>query len=193
MPKRDLTFSDIKRAIISSLSPDLLEAKYREQLTPDDPPETGHCAVASEAFYHLVGGKQAGFIPTVCGYAADGKGNMKFGSDREEALRRGWRKESHWWIMGPKDGARGAGARYDVTIGQFPDPFPYGKGHNTGFMQPKQIASKRAQIVIDRVIEKLGKEALAAYRKANIDAFRQQAPTAAPTHKSHRAARGLQR
>ena len=66
-----LTFSDIKRAIIDSLTPDLLEKKYAAQLSPDDPKETGHCAVASEAFYHLAGGKQAGFIPVVCGYAAN--------------------------------------------------------------------------------------------------------------------------
>lgn len=193
MPKRPLTFAEIKRAIISSLSPDLLEKKYREQLTPDDPAETGHCAVASEAFYHIAGGKQAGFIPTVAGYAADGKGTMKFGSEREEALRKGWRKESHWWIMGPKDGMRGAGARFDVTIGQFPEPFPYEKGHNTGFMQPKQIASKRAQIVIDRVTEKLGEDALKAYKQANIDAFTSAAQTGQARRKSHPAAHVLRK
>lgn len=190
---KDLTFSDIKRAIIASLSPDLLEKKYREQLTPDDPPETGHCAVASEAFYHLAGGKEAGFIPTVAGYASDGKGNMKFGAEREEAIRNGWRKESHWWIMGPSGGERGAGKRFDVTVGQFPEPFPYEKGHNTGFMQPKQIPSKRAQIVIDRVIGKLGKEALEAYKKANIDAFKGKAPLNRPKNRSHRAAGSLHR
>ncbi len=185
---KPLTFDDIKRAIISSLSPELLEKQYREQLTPDDPPETGHCAIASEAFYHIAGGKSAGFIPTVCGYAADGHGNMKYGAEREEALRKGWRKESHWWIKGPKGGKRGEDKLFDVTVGQFPDPFPYEKGHNTGFMQPKQIPSKRAQIVIDRVAEKLGKQALDAYKKANMAAFKPEVPVNHPKHRSHRAA-----
>ena len=65
MPPSPLTFAELKRAIIESCTPDLLEKKYREQLAPDDPRETGHCAVASEALYHIAGGKKAGFIPVV--------------------------------------------------------------------------------------------------------------------------------
>lgn len=175
---KELSFDDIRRAIIASLTPDLLEKKYREQLTPDDPPETGHCAIASEAFYHIAGGKQAGFIPVVAGYAADGHGNMVFGAARADAIDKGWRKESHWWIRGPKGAERGTGGFFDVTKDQFPEPFPYEKGHNTGFMQPKQIASKRAQIVIDRVTEILGRDALEKYRAANIKAY--EAASAAP-------------
>ncbi|MBI1214754.1 MAG: hypothetical protein GC185_02920 [Alphaproteobacteria bacterium] len=180
-----LTFRDIKRAIIASLSPELLEKKYRELLSSDDPPETGHCAVASEAFYHIAGGKQAGFMPVVCGYAANDAGEMVFKGEVAPALQKGWRKETHWWIKGPKDGKRGAGAIFDVTAGQYPEAYPYEKGHNTGFMQPQQKPSKRAQIIIDRVTEKLGAQNLAAYRRANIAAFaaaqrgqkRQKAPS----------------
>lgn len=181
-----LAFDDIRRAIIASLSPDLLEKKYREQLTPDDPPETGHCAIASEAFYHIAGGKQAGFMPVVAGYAADGHGNMAFGPARTAALDKGWRKESHWWIRGPRGAARGEGGFFDVTKGQFPAPFPYEQGHNTGFMQPKQIASKRAQVIIDRVTAILGEDALAKYRAANIAAYEaaQSAPANTPRPKT---------
>jgi hypothetical protein len=166
------TFDEIKRAIIASLSPDLLEKQYRDQLSPGDPIETGHCAVASEAFYHIAGGRKAGFMPVVCGYAADGRGHMKFGAEKIDALKNDrWHKETHWWVRGPKDGARGAGGIFDVTVRQYPEPFPYENGHNTGFMQPQQKPSKRAQTVIDRVTEKLGAAGLARYKQANIAAF----------------------
>lgn len=177
-----LTFDEIKRAIIASLSPDLLEKKYRDELSPGDPPETGHCAVASEAFYHIAGGRSAGFMPVVCGYAADQAGHMKFGAEKTEALKNPrWHKETHWWVRGPHDGQRGRGRVFDVTGRQYPDPFPYENGHNTGFMQPQQKPSKRARIVIDRVTAKLGAEALKRYRETNIVAH--QAPRPAKTLK----------
>ncbi len=168
---RGLTFHDLRQAIIESLTPDLLEKKYAAQLSPDDPKETGHCAIASEAFYHLAGGKAAGFIPVVCGYAANDKGEMKFGAERPTAVSKGWRAETHWWIRGPKNGIRGAGNIFDVTAGQYPQAYPYANGHNTGFMQPQQKPSKRAQIIIDRVTEKLGAPALTLYKAANICAY----------------------
>lgn len=190
MPRSQLTFAELKRAIIESCTPDLLEKKYREQLSPDDPRETGHCAVASEAFYHIAGGKQAGFIPVVCGYAEDDKGNMKFKDEIVPALAKGWKKQTHWWIRGPEGDTRGAGKIFDVTSGQYDAPYPYHNGHNTGFMQPQQKPPKRAQIVIDRVTEKIGAARLAAYQQANIKAYA-QAGECLPTHKSHRAARSL--
>ncbi|TNE25385.1 MAG: hypothetical protein EP349_10685 [Alphaproteobacteria bacterium] len=166
-------FSAIKKAIIDSLSDDLLEPKYRATLAPDDPPETGHCAVASEAFYHIAGGREAGYMPVVCGYAAQKSGEMVFDKKgRQQAEQNGARRETHWWIRGPKDGARGKGAIFDITVKQYPQAFPYENGHNTGFMQPQQKPSRRAQIVIDRVTEKLGKEKLAEFRRVNIEKFR---------------------
>lgn len=188
MPPKPLTFAELKRAIIESCTPDLLEKKYREQLSPDDLRETGHCAVASEAFYHIAGGKQAGFIPVVCGYAEDAKGNMKFKADMQAALQQGWKKQTHWWIRGPEGATRGAGKIFDVTAGQYDAPYPYHNGHNTGFMQPQQKPSKRAQIVIDRVVQKLGAARLEAYKQANIRSYA-QAGECLPTGKSHRAAR----
>jgi hypothetical protein len=188
MPSSPLTFAELKRAIIESCTPDLLEKKYREQLSPSDPRETGHCAVASEAFYHLAGGKKAGFIPVVCGYAEDNKGNMKFKADIQPALQAGWKKQTHWWIRGPEGAARGGGKIFDITSGQYDAPYPYQNGHNTGFMQPQQKPSKRAQIVIDRVAEKIGAARLEAYKQANLKAYA-QAGECLPTHKSHRAAR----
>lgn len=75
-----------QKAIIDSLSYDLLEPKYRATLAPDDPPETGHCAVASEAFYHMAGGREAGYMPVVCGYAVLPSGEMVF--DKKPDSRR---------------------------------------------------------------------------------------------------------
>ncbi len=167
-------FAEIKRAIIDALTPDLLTAQYRAGLSPSDPAETGHCAVASEAFYHIAGGKAAGFMPVVCGYSVLPDGRMVYGAARADAERahpEKFARETHWWIRGPKGGKRGAGDVFDVTAAQYAFPFPYQNGHNTGFMQPQQKPSKRAQVVIDRVIQKLGADKLDAYRRANIVAF----------------------
>lgn len=193
-------FAEIKRAIIAALTPDLLTPQYRAGLKSGDPVETGHCAVASEAFYHLAGGKAAGFIPVVCGYTLTPDGKMHFGADRAKAEREGRPnstreapdkfvretqygpvRETHWWIRGPKGGKRGAGAVFDVTAAQYDFPFPYENGHNTGFMQPQQKPSKRAQIVIDRVAQQLGAQKLAAYRRANIAAYRKKTKTHCPS------------
>ncbi|MBL1146713.1 MAG: hypothetical protein HND56_04280 [Pseudomonadota bacterium] len=166
-------FAAIKKAIIDSLSYDLLEPKYRATLAPDDPPETGHCAVASEAFYHMAGGREAGYMPVVCGYAVLPSGEMVFDKKaRQQAEQNGARRETHWWIRGPQKDQRGKGTIFDVTVKQYAQPFPYENGHNTGFMQPQQKPSRRAQIIIDRVTEKLGAEKLAAFRRANIEKFR---------------------
>jgi len=185
-------FADIKRAIIDALSPDLLSAQYRAGLKDGAAPETGHCAVASEAFYHIAGGKAAGFMPVVCGYTVTPDGKMYYGARRAKAEREmshnpvretqlDFVRETHWWIRGPKDGKRGAGAVFDVTAGQYDFSFPYENGHNTGFMQPQQKPSKRAQVVIDRVVQKLGAQKLDAYRRANIAAFQKRTKAASPS------------
>ena len=192
-------FADIKRAIIDALTPDLLSAQYRAGLKDGDPVETGHCAVASEAFYHIAGGKAAGFMPVVCGYTVTPDGKMHYGADRAQAEREtpnnfvretriDFVRETHWWIRGPKGGKRGAGDIFDVTARQYDFPFPYENGHNTGFMQPQQKPSKRAQVVIDRVSAKLGAQKLEAYRRANIAAFQKQLAAASRPQKKTKPA-----
>lgn len=167
-----LTFKQIKYAIIDSLTPELLTPQYRRGLAPDAPAETGHCAVASEAFYYLAGGKEAGFIPVVCGYSTFGDDVLIFAPDaRAKAEQKGAARETHWWIKGPKHGRRGAGDIFDVTAGQYPFAFPYENGRNTGFMQPQQKPSRRAQVVMDRVIQKLGAKNLLDYRRKQIADF----------------------
>lgn len=162
-----LTDKKLKRAIVASLSVELLDKKYRAFLKPSDASVRGHCAVASEAFYHLMGGKEAGLMPAVCGYEVDEKGCLHFNS----AAASDFRHETHWWIQGPKNGKRGAGTVIDLTAAQFDFPFPYEKGRHVGFMQPRQKPSKRAQVVIDRVTALLGAKALSAYREQSIQDF----------------------
>lgn len=181
-----LTFEQIKQAIIDSLTPELLNAQYRAGLSADDPAETGHCAVASEAFYYLAGGRDAGFMPVVCGYSTYGADTLIFDpAARAKAEQKGAARETHWWIKGPKSGQRGAGDIFDVTSAQYPFAFPYENGRNTGFMQPQQRPSRRAQVVMDRVVQKLGAQNLAAYRRKQIADF-QKAQRKAPGTKRPR-------
>ncbi|MDD9899888.1 MAG: hypothetical protein OXT65_02795 [Alphaproteobacteria bacterium] len=84
-------------------------------------------------------------------------------------MKKGWHKETHWWTRAPEaKGQRGKGVIHDVTVAQYPDPFPYAHGRNTGFMQPQQKPSKRAQVVIDRVVQKLGQKNLDAFKQGNV-------------------------
>jgi hypothetical protein len=113
----------IAGAIRSVLSPDLLKPIYLEP-DPDKlaaNPARGHCYIASEAYYHLRGGKAAGF----------------------KAMNVYHEGASHWWVRGPD------GENFDLTADQFKTPVPYEKGRYVGFLTRQP--SKRAQIVIDRV------------------------------------------
>ena len=73
------------------------------------------CYPASEAFYHAVGGKKAGYTP------------MQI---RHEG-------ESHWWVRGPE------GEVYDLTEGQFRTAVPHERSRGRGFLTAKP--SERAQ------------------------------------------------
>ena len=116
--------------IQSVLTPDLLKREQRAKLTGIHPTE-GHCAVAAEALYHLVGGKQNGWVPVVLPRKVLGD-------------------NTHWWIE-----HRASGVRIDPTAEQFgTDPIPYNLGRPCGFMSKPGKPSKRAAEVIRRVREK---------------------------------------
>lgn len=83
----------------------------------------GHCYVASEALYYLLGGKSSGLTPQVI---------------RHE-------DSPHWFLKSDN------GMVYDPTAGQFKTPVPYEQGRGCGFLTNKP--SKRAQILIDRVMQ----------------------------------------
>ena len=87
--------------------------------TPD-----GNCYIASEAFYHLKGGKLAGYKP-VQGY-------------HEGA--------SHWWIIDKYNKV------IDITVSQFTTPVNYSSGKCKGFLTKQP--SKKAQKIINFIRSK---------------------------------------
>lgn len=90
--------------IKKALTPELLKPGFGPK---------GHCYVASEAAYHLLGGKEAGLKPM----------NIK-----HEGVQ-------HWFLMGP-DGI------IDLTADQFETPVPYARARGRGFLtsQPSKRA-----------------------------------------------------
>lgn len=112
----------ILRAVRSCLTDELRLPKYRGHPNP----LRGHCSVASEAVYFLLGGKHSGWTPTT--------------------LRVG--DEVHWFLR-----QHDSGEIIDPTAGQFACELDYGEGRGRGFPTPRGGAkqpppSKRAAKVI---------------------------------------------
>ena len=104
-------------SIRAALTPELLKPEYRNASRP----YAGHCYVASEAYYHLMGGRDVGLRPQVI---------------RHEG-------STHWYLRDGDDNV------IDLTAEQFESTVPYESGRGCGFLT--KAPSKRAQIVIDRV------------------------------------------
>lgn len=83
-------------------------------------PMAGYCYIASEAYYHLMGGKVAGFIPCTI---------------KHEGV-------THWYLK------HKSGRIIDITADQFKVPPDYSKGRGRGFLTKNP--SKRAQIIMKR-------------------------------------------
>lgn len=107
-----------------------LDLKVREHLTDNlrkpeyrghPNPVAGHCYVASEAFFHLAGGKAAGL--TVCRFAHEGT--------------------THWFLEDA------AGGIIDLTADQFQTEPRYDQRVRTGFLT--KHPSMRARILMERV------------------------------------------
>lgn len=98
--------------IAQALTPDLLSPTWAQRATLAHP-MTGHCYVASEAAFHLLGGFDSPWRPRV--------------------LRMG--DITHWWLT---DGTK----ILDITRDQFTDPVPYELGRPCGFLtrQPSRRA-----------------------------------------------------
>src|SRR4051812_33111996 len=48
---------EVEAAVVANLTPDLLKGEWREKNAHASSSVTGHCYVASEALFHLLGGK----------------------------------------------------------------------------------------------------------------------------------------
>jgi len=120
-----MNYLSIIKKIQSVLSDDLLSPSWRKIIKSEDNHKTaGHCYAASEALYHILGGKQNGFTPQV--------GRFKHGT--------------HWWLKDKN------GNIIDVTADQFyyKNTFPpYKNSKGSGFLTKQP--SKRAKIIIERI------------------------------------------
>ena len=88
--------------LVNNLSPDLLTREWRDKATST---LSGHCYVASEAAWHVLGGMSSPWRPYVarCGDI------------------------THWWLQnGDKI--------LDLTAAQFPCGFDYASGRKCGFL-----------------------------------------------------------
>ncbi len=112
---REARVSDHVRAV---LTPDLLGAGYTGQQ---------HCYAASEALYHLLGGKAAGLKPETVRHEGG----------------------PHWHLRDTI-----TGLVLDPTFDQFDTPPPYDQGVGRGFLTKQP--SKRAAEIIRRVRERRG-------------------------------------
>lgn len=110
----------LSAAVIANLTPDLVKDEFkflqRKSLLG------GHCYVASEAMYYLLGARNSEYMPA---------------SIVHEGVK-------HYYLK-----HRVTGAALDLTAAQFATPVPYEKGRGMAYRQSK--ASKRAAIVIERV------------------------------------------
>lgn len=82
----------------------------------------GHCYVASEAVYHMLGGQRAGWVPQSVQHEGG----------------------PHWYLK-----HKFSGYIIDPTASQFETPVPYEKGVGRGFLTRQP--SKRTQTVLDRI------------------------------------------
>jgi hypothetical protein len=112
-----------KDAITANLTPDLLQPKYRELNKRN--PLFGHCYVATEAMYYLLGGKESGYKPCV----------IRLGDT------------THWFLK-----HKITEEIIDITAEQFDFPVPYEKGRGNGFLTKNP--SKRTQELLKRIEEK---------------------------------------
>lgn len=112
--------TNVIKMVTDNLSDDLLNPVYRSM--PGRKPTTGHCYVASEALYHLLGGAEAGWTPQFI---------------RHEG-------QPHWYLKGP------GGEILDATADQFDTPVPYENGVGLGFLTKRP--SRRARILLGRII-----------------------------------------
>ncbi len=107
---------ELVNSIRHNLSDDLLKPEYLGQPFP-----AGHCYVATEALYHLLGGRESGYTPV--------RLRMPDGV-------------VHWWLRGPN------GEVIDPTHDQYAD-VPYDQGRPGGFLT--RGPSKRAVELMRRV------------------------------------------
>ena len=123
-----MTNAEVIRKVRSVLSDDLLSKKYQYiiELKKKDV-STGHCYIAAEALYHMIGGKKSGYASYVA---------------RDE-------DETHWWLQNKSGQILDPSKQQYTKMGLRP---PYHNGRACGFLTQKP--SKRAKIIMKRIAER---------------------------------------
>jgi 8-oxo-dGTP diphosphatase len=116
--KSEHDLQDLTNLLVPKLTNDLRRTKY--QHNPNH--LAGHCYVASEALFHMLGGPDSGWAPQQINHEGD----------------------SHWYLKHKE-----TGEILDPTAGQFKTKVPYEQGRGKGFLTKEP--SKRAQELISRV------------------------------------------
>jgi len=117
-----MDWSDFRGLIIDNLTDDLLSPKYKRLKKNANLPNTfGHCYVASEVAYYLLGGKECGW----------------------KAMHMTHLGASHWFLK------HKSGFILDLTYNQFKSPLDYSKARGTGFLTKEP--SKRAKLLAARI------------------------------------------
>lgn len=107
-------------AVKSHLTDDLRKPQYRGH----ENCLAGHCYVASEALYHMLGGSEKGWTPHTIQHEGG----------------------PHWYLK-----HKHSGAILDPTANQFKTKVPYEKGRGCGFLTKQP--SKRTQTVLNRIAD----------------------------------------
>ena len=118
------------RLIHKYLSPDLLNPKWRQINEAGSNPLVGHCYIAAETLFYLLGGKKKGWTPYVLSHHT-----------WPEGLNEG---ETHWFLKHTD------GTIADPSKGQFDgQEINYAAGRGSGFLTG--TISKRASILMERI------------------------------------------
>jgi hypothetical protein len=166
-----LTKGALIRAIQKNCTPELRRDDWAKRCKPGDHRLKGLCAVATQAFHHLMGGKAAGYKMRAADNYEDGSGRVIYIPPLKNA-----EPDRHWWAQGPSnDGVRGAGAIEDLTAAQFPGKnfvYNYARGKGAHPMGKKEgQLTERAEIVVERVTALFGRAALKTFRDQQIASF----------------------
>jgi hypothetical protein len=114
----------LKMLIIENLTNDLLDPAHRKmkEANPNLALTFGHCYVASETAYYMLGGKERGWTPQHIKHVG----------------------RSHWYLK------HESGFILDLTGQQFRTPLDYSEGRGKGFMTKGPC--KRTQKLLDRIV-----------------------------------------
>lgn len=119
-----MNWVEFKMLILENLGNELLDAKHRKmkEANPNLAHTFGHCYVASEAAYHMLGGKEKGWTPQFIRHVG----------------------RAHWYLK------HESGQILDLTANQFRTPIDYSEGRGKGFMTKQPC--KRTQLLLTKVV-----------------------------------------